>query len=214
MENARRRGTATSTFLCAHGIRLGHDDQAVSRSNDSGYQKARTPHADRGTASGPRDDAPTAQRNQPDETMLTFGQWQDTMDRDATAAAYRLAEAGGVDTCDCASCRNFRLARVRVFPSEFLALLDKLGIDPSKDGEVYRNARLAPGLHDCMGWFHFIGTLDKTGDFAVVEFCEDFTAWMCSARAPRLSTLKDLPAVQLEFHAGVVPWLLDEPEPI
>jgi hypothetical protein len=149
----------------------------------------------------------------PDETMPTFGQWQYTMDRDATVAAYRLADAGGVDRCECASCRNFRLARARVFPPEFIALLDQLGIDPRKDGEVYRNARVASGLHDYMGWFHFIGTLDTTGDFALVEFGEDFTAWIVSATAPRLSTLKDLPVVQLEFHSRAVPWLLDEPEP-
>jgi hypothetical protein len=36
---------------------------------------------------------------------------------------------------------------------------------------------------------------------------------MCNATAPRLATLAGLPAVQLEFHAEGVPWLLDEPEP-
>jgi hypothetical protein len=52
------------------------------------------------------------------------------------------------------------VARARAFPAEFLSLLDQLGIDPCKDAEVYRNARLAPGRHDYGGWYHFIGTLD------------------------------------------------------
>jgi hypothetical protein len=37
------------------------------------------------------------------------------------------------------------------------------------DGEVYHNARLASGLHDYGGWFHFVGALAMTGDFPVVE---------------------------------------------
>jgi hypothetical protein len=102
----------------------------------------------------------------------------------------------------------------QVFSGDFLAFLDKPGIDPHKDGEVYHNARLASGLHDYAGWFHFVGTLDEFGGFPVVQFGDDFTAWMCHATALRLPTLTDFPAVQLEFHATAVPWLLDEPSPI
>jgi hypothetical protein len=36
---------------------------------------------------------------------------------------------------------------------------------------------------------------------------------MCRAGAPRLASLEGLAAVQLEFHAEGVPWLLNEPEP-
>jgi hypothetical protein len=80
--------------------------------------------------------------------MACFGQWTYTVDRDATALAYRLVEKGGVDTCGCAACRNFRVARLNAFPAEFRALLDQLGIDPNKDGEVYHNGRIALGHHD------------------------------------------------------------------
>jgi hypothetical protein len=146
--------------------------------------------------------------------MPIFGQWRYTVDHDATALAYSQVDVGGVDSCDCAPCRNFRLAREQVFPPKFLALLQQLGIDPHKDAEVYHNGRTASGLHDCGGWFHFVGTLDETGDFPPVSYGDDFTSWMSGAAAPRLSSLNDLPAVQLEFHAIAVPWLLDEPEPI
>jgi hypothetical protein len=92
-------------------------------------------------------------------------------------------------------------------------LLDQLGVDPRKDGEVYHNARLAPGRHDYAGWYHFVGTLDQTGDFPPVSLGNGFTVWMCRAHAPRLPSLKSASVVQLEFHAEAVPWLLDEPEP-
>jgi len=123
--------------------------------------------------------------------MRNFGQWKYSVDRDATINAYCQTECGGADTCDCAFCRNFRVAREHVFPEAFLRLRDELGIDPLKDGEVYHYARLSPGRHDYGGWYHFIGTLDeKTGDIPVVQFGDGFTAWMDRASAPRLASLK------------------------
>jgi len=99
-----------------------------------------------------------------------------------------------------------------VFPGEFLALMDRLGIDPLKDGEVSHIARLAPGRHHYRGWYHFVGTLEETGDFPPVDLGVGFAVWMCHASAPCLRSLRGLPVVQLEFHAESVPWLLDEEE--
>jgi hypothetical protein len=146
--------------------------------------------------------------------MPQFGEWKYSVDPDGTRLAYRQVARGGTDTCGCNGCRNFTAARERVFPAQFLALLDELGVDPLKDGEVYRAARLAPGRHTYGGWYHFIGSLDETGDFPRVNFGPpDLSAWMCRAHAPRLSSLRDKPTVELQFTIEAVPWLLDEPEP-
>jgi len=145
--------------------------------------------------------------------MPTFGRWKYGVDREATLHAYAQVERGGSARCDCAGCRNFRLARARVFPAEFLALLDSLGIDPVKDAEVYRGGRVETDTHQYGGWYHFVGSLEETGDFPTVDFGGGFSAWMCRATAPSLSSLKALPTVQVEFLATAVPWLLDEPEP-
>lgn len=145
--------------------------------------------------------------------MATFGDWEFACDRDATIAAYSRAELGGSGTCSCNGCRNFSAARSQVFPPAFLFLLESLGIDSRKDSEVYRMAQLAPGRHVYGGWFHFVGTLDRTGDFPVVALAEGFAAWMCRRGAPALASLKELPLVQVEFQAENVPWVLNEPEP-
>jgi hypothetical protein len=144
--------------------------------------------------------------------LRKLGEWIFTNDADATGEAYSRADAGGVDTCTCNACRNFVSVRDRVFPPAFLTLLTSLGIDPHKDGEVYHNVRLAPNRHDYAGWYHFVGTLENTGDFAPVEFGSGFTVWLCKRHAPALSSLKDLPLVELNFHAENVPWGLSEPE--
>lgn len=96
--------------------------------------------------------------------MAKFGEWHYTCDRPATVEAYRRASAGGSKTCQCAACRNFVAAGLVVFPAAFLDLLDSLGIDPRKDGEAYHMARHSPGRHLYGGWFHFVGTLELTGD--------------------------------------------------
>lgn len=98
-----------------------------------------------------------------------FGRWKYSADRAATIEADASAERGGVDGCDCANCRNFRLARQEAFPAAFLRLLDQLGIDPRKDAEVYDIGGDGPGRRRYGGWYHFVGTLHETGDFPLVE---------------------------------------------
>ena len=145
--------------------------------------------------------------------MPRYGSWTFTVDRQATTAAYANEAAGGADTCDCAGCRNFRIARSEVFPVEFLKFLDELGVDFKKDGEVYEIARLDTGLHVYGGWYHFVGQLIETGDFPQEEYGPHFRAWLQRASAPMLPSLKDKDLVQVEFAADAVPWLLEEPDP-
>jgi hypothetical protein len=145
--------------------------------------------------------------------VATFGAWQFMCDRQATVDAYAREAVGNSAQCTCIGCRNFVAARFDVFPKAFSTLLDSLGIDPTKDGEVYHNGRLSPGKHHYGGWFHFIGTLDVIGDFQPIEFGESFSVYFCSKSAPCLPALKDLPLVQVEFTASAVPWCLTDPEP-
>ncbi|MGN6519872.1 MAG: hypothetical protein ACTHK2_10665 [Dokdonella sp.] len=147
-------------------------------------------------------------------SLSAFGEWEFTADREATLAAYARAPEGGSASCNCSGCRNFVAARNSVYPPAFLSFLQSLGIDSQKDGEVYHNARLSPRCHDYGGWFHFVGTLNKTGDFPVVAMSDNFEVWLLRRSAPALATLEGLPLVQVEFHASAVPWLLDEPEAV
>jgi hypothetical protein len=145
--------------------------------------------------------------------VATFGAWQFTCDRQATADTYAREATSTSVQCTCNGCRNFVVARCDVFPKAYFALLDSLGIDPAKDGEVYHNGRRSPGKHHYGGWFHFVGALDVTGDFPPVQVAKGFSVYLCSKSAPCLPALKDLPLVQVEFTASAVPRCLTEPEP-
>ena len=94
---------------------------------------------------------------------MKFGDWLYTCDRPATVEAYSPAQNGGADSCGCNGCRNFVVVRYLVLPTEFVRLLESLGIDPRKDGEVHHNGRMGPGRHDYGGWFHFVGGSVRSG---------------------------------------------------
>jgi hypothetical protein len=145
--------------------------------------------------------------------MPVFGEWVFTCDRQATVDAYARAERGQSGICACNGCRNWVCVRDRVYSRAFLAFLDSVGIDPHKDGEVYHTGPLAPGEHHYGGWFHFVGSLERTGDFPMVQMGPGFEVSLCRKCAPELASLKGLPLVQVEFQATKVPWGLAEAEP-
>jgi hypothetical protein len=145
--------------------------------------------------------------------MRTFGSWEFTCEKSVTLEAYNRTAKGGCDTCSCNGCRNFAAVRMSVYPPGFIALLESLGVDPYKDGEVHHNGRVAANRHDYGGWFHFVGSLSKTGDFPVVKLAEGFTTWLSHASAPHFESLDGRNLMQIEFQADNVPWVLDELEP-
>jgi hypothetical protein len=145
--------------------------------------------------------------------MATFGQWEYTCDSSATEHAYLRAGVGGAESCGCNTCRNFVAVRDKLFPPECVALLHSLGVKHTKDAEVYHLAKVSLGRHQYGGWYHFVGRLEKTGDFPMMEVSPSFKVWMCKDSAPHLKALEGLSRVQLEFVADDVPWVLHEPEP-
>jgi hypothetical protein len=145
--------------------------------------------------------------------LTTFGEWEFTCDAQATADAYAREEVGGSDTCTCSTCRNFRLVRDRAYPLAFIELLTSLGIDPTKDGEVYHNGEIEPRKHHYAGWFHFVGSLQKTGDFPMVRMGLRFTVSLCRKGAPDLKSLEGLSLVEVNFQAEGVPWVLPKKSP-
>ena len=146
--------------------------------------------------------------------MSAFGDWRYTADREATATAYRRVSVGDAVRCGCSGCRNFVAVRNQVLPQGFVDLLEDLGIDSTKEGEVYTEGAAGPGAHFYGGWYHFVGTLDVTGDFPPVEYAGGFISYMCNKSTPCLPELEGLSLIQLEFRAQNVPWVIADEEPL
>jgi hypothetical protein len=91
---------------------------------------------------------------------LRLGDQMVRYDRNATAAAYALMPSGGADRCGRVHCRNFAAQRDSIYNNEFRDLLNQLGVDSNKEGEVYD--KVGPfdvGIRPTGGWFYFVGQL-------------------------------------------------------
>jgi hypothetical protein len=145
---------------------------------------------------------------------VVFGRWRLACERDATRQAYARIPIGGPEECGCCYCRNFAAARDHVYPVEVRALFEDLGIDFTKEAEVYE-VGLENGLHLYGGWFHCIGRIENEGD--------EVGQFDMGGPGPFKFFVHDKPNVvhecfrgaallQIEFDAQV-PWVLEEPDP-
>ena len=132
-------------------------------------------------------------------------------DRSLTKIAYSAVPVGDSERCGCLYCLSFAAQRSSVYPNEFISLLQKIGIDPDKEGEVYE---LGPDGDRRVygGWFYFAGEVAKPGErnstFANFEF------WFADAmRLPKPTGDFGDKVAAVEFITGL-PWVLsDQPEP-
>jgi hypothetical protein len=70
-------------------------------------------------------------------TEMRIGDQTVRYDRDATVAVYGTLERGGAEACGCSFRKNFSMQRSLVSPASFRTLLEQLGIDASKEYEVF-----------------------------------------------------------------------------
>jgi hypothetical protein len=128
-------------------------------------------------------------------------------DREATVAAYIALPTGGADRCGCVHCRNFAVQRDDVYPQAFRALLDNLGIDPSKEGEVYdKVGPFDDKIRATGGWFYFVGALIERGERLMQA--GDFEYWF-QPSFPRAPACFGESVAAIEF-ATRLPWILHE----
>jgi hypothetical protein len=143
----------------------------------------------------------------------SLGDWEYSNDRAATEGAYTQVGPSGAEACNCSTCRNYVAVRQRVLPPAFVAFLHSVGIDPMKEGEAYHLGQSALGCHKYGGWFHFVGDLQKTGDFPMIQPTSAFRFYLCRAHSPHLKALDGHHLVEVGFDADEVPWVLNEPQP-
>jgi len=140
-------------------------------------------------------------------TELRIGDQLIRFDREATIAAYSQVPHGDADRCSCSGCRNFALLRGKIYPDAFRELLDKLGIDPKKEGEAVHYGPKGNG-HLYGGWFYFVGEVMEAGE-ASSKAGDGFQYWTGTS-FPRPQAAFGKTVAALEFMAQL-PWVLEEP---
>ena len=102
-------------------------------------------------------------------------------DREKTRRAYLTIPIGDAERCRCASCLNFAAQRSSAYPEHFRSLLDRLGIDPDKEGEVYECGPEGEFFR-YGGWFYFAGKVIVTGERLTDDPATGFQYWFANAR--------------------------------
>lgn len=159
---------------------------------------------------------------------ITYKKWIFYADVISTCEAYRAIERGGAEDCGCSHCLNFVANRRQVYPAEILALFSQLGIDYTKETEVYQVTQLDSGLHLYNGWLHFIGHF-KSGinskvqvdefpnaqiyklDFEPVD--DHFQIGFTTDTRSFWKSFEGKSLVQVEFTVEI-PWILENEEEI
>ncbi len=150
----------------------------------------------------------------------TVARWLIDDDPDATRRCFSQLPVG--TGCTCNQCRNFDAAAGQTFPSEFVTLVEALGVDATKPVELCHWYREPSGLYLTGGWFHFVGSIlagedamhweNNTGTFRFEELVSGLEFGFTVRLALVREVFAGLPLVQLEFQTRV-PWVLAEPEP-
>lgn len=139
---------------------------------------------------------------------LRLGDQLIRFDREMTQKAYRGITTDCATECGCSYCRNFIVQRASVYPPSFLALLDQLGIDPAKEGEVYECGPTDDGKRNYGGWLFFTGQIVEPGERQVQH--DGIEYWISGGRqlpAPNGEFGLDLLAINFTTR---IPWVLDE----
>ena len=136
--------------------------------------------------------------------LLQIGDQTIRYDSVATASIYLTISQGDAETCGCSSCRNFATQREDAYPESFRELLNKLGVDYKKEGEVYEYGPIADGRHLYGGWFYLVGELVLAGERNISA--DDFEFYF-TTHCPRSLAFDGWPTLAIEF-CGRMKWLL------
>jgi hypothetical protein len=136
--------------------------------------------------------------------LVRMDRWCITVDRAATILAHSNMPSGGANACTCCWCKNFTRQKPVPYPPEFVSLLERLGIDPNKEVEVYEldddNGTLMYA-----GWFHFVGHTD--GEEVQNIDPTEFTYYTMEGPATNLEQFQGLPVSRVEFFGLRLPWV-------
>lgn len=88
---------------------------------------------------------------------IIFLNWKLLVDNERTKLAYQSV-VSTTESCDCEWCSNFVAVREKSYPSNVLNLFSQLGVDPTKEADLYQQARdETKNAVFYRWWFYFIG---------------------------------------------------------
>ena len=142
--------------------------------------------------------------------LLRIGDQLIRHDRACTEEAHKKILVPWTQQCPCGFCRNFGSQRETVYPPGFLKLLNQLGIDAMKEGEVYDLGPAGIGKRRYGGWFFFCGELLESGEkLTTQDGISYFVIGPGRMPSPNPRDAFGEHPLALDFTTEI-PWVLDE----
>ncbi len=142
-------------------------------------------------------------------TEMRVGDQTIRYDSDATAAVYGTLEHGDAEECGCTFCKNFAVQRELIYPASFRALLEQLGVDPNKEGEIFECGPVEDGCHLYGGWFYFVGEMVTAGELNHNAPDSHQFEFFFTSTGPDAPAFRGGPRLTIEFTTHVK-WVLPE----
>ena len=142
-------------------------------------------------------------------TEMRVGDQTIRYDRDATEAVYGTLEHGDAEECGCTFCKNFAVQRELIYPASFRALLEQLGVDPNKEGEIFECGPVKDGCHLYGGWFYFVGDMVTAGERNHNAPDSHQFEFFFTSTGPDAPAFRGGPRLTIEFTTHVK-WVLPE----
>jgi hypothetical protein len=95
--------------------------------------------------------------------IVGYRDWVLAVDKEQTEAVYQQVDMGGTQSCVCGTCKYFETIADEVYPHEIKQLFKKLGVDISKNYEVF-DLEVEENERRFYGVFHFKGDLIAGND--------------------------------------------------
>jgi hypothetical protein len=132
-------------------------------------------------------------------------------DREQTGRAYAELKSGDAERCGCSYCRNFAAQRSMVYPENFRRLLNQLGVDAEKEGEVYECGPEG-SMRVYGGWFYLVGELIEAGE-RMTDSGSGFQYYFVDTKhLPKPSANFGQSVLAIEFSTKL-PWVIsDQPQ--
>lgn len=105
---------------------------------------------------------------------LDFEGWRVAFDMEATRRACNGMPCGAAEACGCDACRAYAERRAELLVPPLRLLLERLGIDPSKEWEIAWEGRVPAGRRVARVAWRFVGrVLGAAADESALRFEAD-----------------------------------------
>jgi hypothetical protein len=143
------------------------------------------------------------------EVRFEYRGWTAEVDVETTRRAYAQGSPGASVECGCDECANFIAARDAgyVYPVEVAKLLSDMGVDLTRESEVFMAGPADRGSVVYGGWFNVAGELLSEGGGST-EVEPGFDLYPLPEGAVVDDAFGEVPVFRIEFRV-LVPWMSD-----